>query len=81
MVLIFSLPPKCQQNKESSYLTAVHQGLSKYLTAQDTHISPTSIKTSLLRRLPAQTLPDEAPPIMEVAKNVKLRNFVAWGMP
>ena len=22
--------------------TAVHQGLSKYLTAQDTHISPTS---------------------------------------
>ena len=26
--------------------TAVHQGLSKYLTAQDTHISPTSTNHS-----------------------------------
>ena len=27
-------------------VTAVHQGLSKYLTAQDTHISPTSTNHS-----------------------------------
>ena len=34
----FLFLPLCQL---STY-TAVHQGLSKYLTAQDTHISPTS---------------------------------------
>ena len=46
-VLILPPPPqKVQQNKESLYLTAVHQGLSQYLTAKDTHISPTSIKHS-----------------------------------
>ena len=39
-------PQKFQQNKESLYLTAVHQGLYKYLTAKDTHISPISIKHS-----------------------------------
>ena len=44
--LLISLPQKFQQNKEPSYLTAVHQGLSKYQTAQDTRIRPTSIKHS-----------------------------------
>ena len=45
-VLIHPPPQKFQQNKESLYLTVVHQGLSKYLTAKDTYISPISIKHS-----------------------------------
>ena len=32
--------------KQQQTHTAVHQGLSKYLTAQDTHVSPTSTNHS-----------------------------------
>ena len=37
---------KKRMQRPDSKCTAVHQGLSKYLTAQDTHISPTSTNHS-----------------------------------